>query len=194
MSSLIKLKEIRKATTKDLVDTMKKISEIIELRANSEESYDQEGIMRDFLGEKCFENGDLIVEPFKVSDALICVPSLMPPKDSNGNRKNNAKSVLPIIQLPGGRPYLAYDESSDTFVDQQTYSLRGGRSVTLHRVIPGMLVSLHHFRTENGRAERSSIDVCKMMYDDYDELYFEKMPESYGFIDIPTIASRPMDI
>ena len=72
-----------------------------------------------------------------------------------------------------------------TYMDKRSYVLRGKREVTLHSVIPGMIVAFHHYETRNGVSTRTKIDVSRVVFE-RGHLAFERLPESYGMVEMPT--------
>lgn len=184
MPLLIATPAMKKASTEDLIATMQKISNILMEREINDPDFDIDQVFRVLLAHQCFNSPRDIKEPFVVSNNTIAIPSTMPKKDAKGNTKGD--SVVPLIQIPGSEPYSGFAEETETFVDKRTVNLRGGRSVTLHRVVPGMIVSFHHYADEGGlHRSRTSIDATRISYDDNNELVFETLSEEDALFNMP---------
>lgn len=189
MSLIVSVPEIKRSSTADLIETMKKISNVLMERDLNDPDFDFDQVFRKLLSEPCFNNSKDVREPFHVTDSIIGVPSLMPKKDASGRTKGD--SVIPVVQVPGREPYSGYEEDTETFIDKQTVNLRGGRSVTLHSVVPGMIVSFHHYGDDgNGYRVRTSIDAMRIDYDDEGEMIFEQMTEEDALFNLPDLSKE----
>lgn len=187
MAKLINTAEVKKAPSSDIIATLKKLSDILLDRYLNDPNFDIEQVFQTLLGDNCFNSPDDIRLPFIVTDAIIAVPSLLPKKKSDGTRKNG-KNVVPLIQIPGQEPYYAYQANTETFIDQRITNLRGGRSITLHKIIPGMIVSFHHFTYEDGYRERQRIDALKILYNEENQAVYEKVSEEDALFRMPAIV------
>lgn len=180
---LTSVPEMKSAPSEVLIATAQKISKILLERELNDPELDLGHVFRVLLSDGCFNNPSSISEPFIVSNTLIALPSMAPEKDARGQSKGT--SVVPFVQIPGEQPYQGYREDTPTFVDSQYVNLRGGRSISIHSVVPGMIVSFHHFNGEGGRRTRERIDAIRVSYDSHGELLFEAMAEEDALFPIP---------
>lgn len=184
MAKLINTAEVKKAPSEDIIKSMKKMSDILLDRYLNDPNYDIEQVFQALLGDKCFNSPDDIRLPFIVNESIIAIPSLLPKKKSDGSRKNG-KNVVPMVQIPGEEPYYAWTENTSTFIDQRIIKLRGGRSITLHKIIPGMIVSFHHYVNEDGYRDRERIDAVKIFYDNDNNAVYESVDEEEALFRMP---------
>ena len=56
MASLIGLAEIRKASNEDIIDTLSKLADVLNLRETSMENYDQDSILEEALSRNEFSS------------------------------------------------------------------------------------------------------------------------------------------
>lgn len=189
MSLLISIPEMKRSTTEDLIETSRKISNILMERDLNDVEFDMDQVFRSLLADSCFNNSKDISVPFLVNESMIGVPSMMPNRDSSGNVRGD--SVVPFIQIPGSEPYRGYSEDTATFVDKRTVNLRGGRSVSLHTIVPGMIVSFHHYNDESsGFRTRNRIDATRVVYDENGEVVFEAMSEEDALFNMPDDSQK----
>lgn len=191
MPILISVPQAKKSSNADIIATMKKLSEILSERELNDPNFDTSQVIQTILGDNRMNNPDEIRAPFIVTDSIIAIPSVMPKKKSDGTAKNGTKHVVPLVQVPGKEPYYAWIEDTDTFVESDSVNLRGGRSASLHSVIPGMIVSFHHYSQEDGMKERYRIDAVRMVYDENGQLSLEILSEADALFAMPdTRAGR----
>lgn len=184
-SYLLTVPEMKRASNEEIIATMQKMSDILTERELNDPELDLDQVIRALLADPCFNNPANIEVPFVVSDSLIAMPSVMPKKDAGKSFAKGA-SVIPFIQIPGEQPYRAYREDTATFVDSMSVNLRGGRSVSVHRVVPGMIASFHYF-TGDGTSfrEREAIHATRISFDSDNQLQFEKMSEEDALFNMP---------
>lgn len=186
MAQLINIPEVKKASSADIISTMRKMSDILLDRYLNDPNFDIEQVFQSLLGDNCFNSPDDLKVPFVVNESIIAIPSLMPKKRGDGTRKNG-KNVVPLVQIPGAEPYYGYQPDTETFIDQRVVNLRGGRSITLHKIIPGMIVSFHHFISEDGYRERYKIDAVRVLYDKSNQAYCERVSEEEALVRMPDV-------
>lgn len=180
---LLSVPEMKKASTDELVATMRKMSDIVLNRELDQDNIDLDSIMRNCLGDPSYENPLTMSEPFIVGESMIGMPSVMPKREKNISK---GESVVPMIHVPGSEPCQAYSEDGDTFVDSMTVNLRGGRSISVHRVVPGMVASLHHYVGDgSGFRERQRIDAVRIAYDWHGKIVFTPLSESDALFNTP---------
>lgn len=193
MAILVSVPQAKKSSNADIIATMKKLSEILTERQLNDPNFDTSQVLQTVLGDNQMNNPDEIRSPFIVTDSIIAVGSVMPRKKSDGSVKNGTKHVVPLIQVPGQEPYYAWMEDTETFIDTDTVNLRGGRSASLHSVIPGMIVSFHHYSHDDNMKERYRIDAVRMVYDDNGQLSVEILSESEALFAMPEIKAGRKD-
>lgn len=185
MSYLLKVPEIKKASDEDIISTMQKMSDVLTERELSDPDLDLDQVIRALLADPVFNNPTNIEVPFVISNNLIGLPSVMPKKDAS-RRVSKGISIIPFVQIPGQQPYRAYREDTTTFVDSMSVNLRGGRSVSIHSVIPGMIVSFHHYNGDGtGFREREAIYATRVSFDGENQIQFEKMSEEDALFNMP---------
>lgn len=177
--SLISVPEAKKATNDELIAALKKLSDILATRYENDPELDTDQVFRSILADECYSNPTTITEPFIVNNAMIAVPTV-PRKGST-----RGVSVLALIQVPGSEPYYSYSEGTETFLEDATIKLRGYRSVSLHRIIPGMVVSFHHYAGEDDHRDRVRIDAGKVVYDDNGDAVFVPTSEEDALFAMP---------
>lgn len=184
MKYLLPVPQMKKASTEELIATMQQMSNIIMERDLSNPDIDIEQVFRALLADSCFNNPANIETPFVVSNNLIAMPSVMPKKD--GRNMSKGASVIPFIQVPGQQPYRAYQEGTTTFVDSQTVNLRGGRSMSIHSVVPGMIASFHYYNGDGtGYREREAIHATRVSFDEDNQIMFEMLSEEDALFNMP---------
>lgn len=185
MKFLLTVPEMKRASNEDIISTMQKMSDILTERELNDPELDLSQVTRALLADPCFNNPSSIEVPFVVSNNLIAMPSIMPKRDPSRNVSKGA-SVIPFIQIPGKQPYRAYQEDTPTFVDSMAVNLRGGRSVSIHSVVPGMIVSFHYYTGDgSGFREREAINATRVSFDSSNQLQFEKMSEEDALFNMP---------
>lgn len=184
MPPLVSIPEAKKASAADIILTMRKLSDILVDRDLNRPDFSTEEVFQKILGHTVFNNPDSIKEPFVITDSIIGIPSVLPRKKSDGTRKSG-RHVVPLIQVPGSEPYFSFTEGTETYIDSETVTLRGGRSVALHKIIPGMIVSFHHYQVEDGNQERYRIDALRINYDENGTAGYEALPESEALFNMP---------
>lgn len=186
MPPLVSIPEAKKASNADIILTMNKLSDILTDRDLNSPDFSTEEVFRKILGHSMFNNPDEIKTPFIITDSIIGVQSTLPRKNSDGTKKNG-KHVTSLIQVPGSEPYYSYVEGTETYIESEIVTLRGARSVALHKIIPGMIVSFHHYRVDNGHQERYQIDALRVGYSDNGKAGYEVLPESEALFNMPSI-------
>lgn len=188
MAYLINVVEAKKADNQTIIDTIKKLSQIHTERYLNNPNFDPEQVFRALLADDCFDAPEKIREPFLVNDAIVAVPSLIPKKGYDGSYRNG-NSVTSVIQLPGEQPFYTFVEDTETFIDNRVTNLRGGRSISMHKIIPNMIISFHHYRVVDDSRERYRIDAVKITYDSQGHAVCERVPEEEALIKMPAYAS-----
>ena len=187
MPLLISVPEIKRASNADLIETTQKIHNVLMERELNKPDFDIDEVFRVLLASECFSDSRKISTPMLINDAMVGVPSMMPKKDSSGRTRGN--SVIPIVQVPGGEPYLGYAEDTATFVDKRATNLRGGRSVTIHSIVPGMIISFHHYSEDpSGFRSRDRIDAVRVIFDEDNDVVFETLSEEDALFNMPDLA------
>lgn len=185
MGYLLKVPEMKKASNEDIIATMQKLSDILTEREISDPDLDLDQVIRALLADSVFNNPVNIEVPFVVSNNLIGLPSVMPKKDAS-RKVSKGLSVIPFVQIPGQQPYRAYKEDTSSFVDSMSTNLRGGRSVSIHSVVPGMIISFHHYNGDGtGFREREAIHATRVSFDEENQIQFEKMSEEDALFNMP---------
>lgn len=177
--SLISVPEAKKASNDELVAALKKLSDILATRYENDPDLDTDQVFRSILADECYSNPASITEPFIVNNAMIAIPTVPKKGSTRGN------SVLALIQVPGSEPYYSYSEGTETFLEASTIKLRGYRSVSLHRIIPGMVVSFHHYAGDDTNRDRIRIDAGRVVYDDNGEAVFVPTGEEDALFAMP---------
>lgn len=184
MSSIIHVPTVKKADSRDIIKAMSKMSEILTERFLCSPDIDQEQVYQSILADESYESADNIDGVFIISDSLIGIPSILPDKNNSGVRRNG-RSVTSLVHIPGSEPVYSHNTSAVTYVDNRIINLRGARSLSVHRVVPGMLVSFHHWDNSSSGRERTRIDVQKIVYNENGEIDCLSMPEEYGLVAMP---------
>ena len=65
-------------------------------------------------------------------------------------------------------------------------NLRGLRGANIHKVIPGMIVSFHHYETRGDQRIRTRIDVLQIVYDTDNKLSKKTLTEEEAPIRLPS--------
>ncbi len=183
---LFKLAQAKKAPDSDLIASMSKLSDILLDRKMSNPNFDLDAIYRDLFADDCFNDAKNIRSVFAINDALIAIPAIPPQRGSDGMRKNG-NHVIPVIELPGenGEMYQAYIPGTPTWVDTDSINLRGPRQIHIHRVIPGMIVTFHHYSTVMGDSNRVEVLPYKVFYDDNGRIAMKALDEKFGMYNLP---------
>lgn len=182
--SLISTPEAKKASNEELIAALKKLSDILATRYENDPNLDTDQVFRSILADECYSNPSSIREPFIVNNSMIAIPTV--PKKGSAR----GVSVLALIQVPGSEPYYSYSEGTETFLESSTIKLRGYRSVSLHRIIPGMIVSFHHYAGEGDHRDRTQIDAGRIVYDDSGEAVFVPTSEEDAMFSMPNPGGR----
>lgn len=183
MGILVKLSEAKKSSNSDIIATMKKLSEIIKDRELNNPVFDIDHVCREILSSDDFTNPANLRDIFLINNSMIGIPSV-PPVINGGTRKDGTH-IIPLIHLPGQQPYQAYIQDTETYIYDDGFNLRGPRKICIHKVIPGMIISLHHYETKGGVSERVGIYVHKIIYDDDNNVASLRLPEKAGMVKIP---------
>lgn len=182
---LINIAEAKKGSTEEIIDSLKKLSDIITERELNNPNTDLDTVMEHVLGkDDIWDNPMNMNDIIVAGESIIAVPSI-PPMWNNNNEMMDGKSVASVIQLPGGAPYYSYEDGTETFIDSRSTTLRGRRSVALHKAVPGMIVSFHHYTNHKGIRDKLRIDVKRVSYDNHGYLMSEPLSEKYALFEMP---------
>lgn len=190
MPAIFKTSDAKKASEEDLIESMNKISAILAERNINDVNFDADDMYRAMLSDNVFSNASNIREPFIATNSLIGIPGV-PPRNNSSMSRMDGNHVIPIIELPGMDPYQAYIEDTETWIDSASISLNGPRQVHLHRVVPGMILSFHHYTTKGGQSQRVSINAMKIVYDSNNQIFCESVGEEYAMFNIPDENTVP---
>lgn len=184
MALLIGIEDMGTAETKDVADTLGALSAELFERDTYVQGMDIREIMAEALSDNCFTKPRTIKSPWKVGETLVVIPSVPPPYKSSPAYGKRYEMVMPVIRVPGDEPAMAYAQDSETYVDSQSYTLRGNRQVIVHRAVPGMIITFHHYEGEAGIHERTAMNVVRLVFDN-GQLKIERLPEAMGIMDMP---------
>lgn len=177
MAKLVNKTEARKASPKDIIEAQTTLANILAEKAENSLDYDEDQVFSYVLSRPIYLNPDDINTVYPVGDNMIAIPSVLPKKNADGSYKAG-KYVHAWIQVPGLDAYPTWDANSPTFRNSRTTNYKGTRSVTLHSVIEGMVVSFHHMRQEaGGSKDRVHIDGIRLFYDEDGNLSMEKVKD-----------------
>lgn len=186
MALLINVAEAKKSSNTDIIKTMSKLADILQDRTLNDPTFDLDDVYQATLADSTYSSPDQMNSPFKIGNNtnMIGVPGIAPNMDGAGGKKNG-KYVIPVIQIPGTPPYQAYIEGTQTWVDGRRLQLRNNRGLYIHEIIPGMIISFHHYETKDGNSNRYKIDAVKVVYDSNSNVAIEKLPESAAAFNMP---------
>ena len=184
MPSLVNIAEAKKASDQDIIITIRKLTDILSNREENRSDYDMDQVFRNILNQDIYSSPDNIRDIFVVNNSMIAIPSILP--EFKDGKISGGKSVVPVIQIPGSDPYYAYQEDTETFIESQIMNLRGLRGANIHKVIPGMVVSFHHYETRGEQRIRTRIDVIQVVYDTDNNLSKKTLTEEEAPIRLPS--------
>lgn len=184
MASLVNIAEAKKAKDEEIIVTVRKLTDILMNREENRPDFDMDQVFRNLLNQDIFNSTDSIRDVYAVNNAMIAIPSMLPEFKDGGIV--SGKSVSPVVQIPGSEPYYAFQEDTETYIESQIMNLRGKRAINLHKVIPGMIVSFHHFESRGDDRIRTRIDVIQMVYDTDNKLQKKTLTEEDAPIRMPS--------
>lgn len=190
MAQLFKKPDAKKATDDEIIKSMSTLSEILADRAINNPNFDADEIYMSLLSNQVFNNAGNIREVFPINNSLIAIPG-RPPKMNASMSRADGIHVIPVIHLPGLDPYQAYIQDTETWIDTAATNLDGKRQIHLHRVVPGMIVSFHHFVTKGGSSERKNIFATQLYYDETNELCQQRVDLDQSLINLPDEEDVP---
>lgn len=184
MSSLVNIAEAKKSSDQDIIITIRRLTDILSSREENRSDYDMDQVFRNILNQDIYTSPDNIRDIFVINNSMIAIPSILP--EFKDGKIAGGKSVVPVVQIPGSEPYYAYKEDTETFIESQIMNLRVLRGANIHKVIPGMIVSFHHYETRGEQRIRTRIDVIQIVYDTDNNLSKKTLTEEEAPIKLPS--------
>lgn len=185
MNELINSREVRKATSKDIIEAMQFMSSTLANRSLDSADFDDiETQANKAMAEMSYDDPDELGQVIEFNEILIGVPSLKPRLSSSGVRKNGT-TVVPLIHIPGQPPKYAWDTNSTTYKEKFDLNLRGPRSLAIHSILPGMMVSFHFYESDDGFKNRYKIIAKKIDYNSDGEPVIIEADESEAAVRMP---------
>lgn len=180
------IQEMKKSPSTEVMGAINYMSNYLANKAlNSSEMDDLEFIANKHMASDLYDNPQTLDEIFVLNDILIGVPNIKPIKNHTTGMRKNGTTVVPLIHIPGKQPYYSWDATCPTYKEKFELSLRGGRVMTIHNVIPGMKVSFHFFNYCDGMKNRVRISGKYIDYDEENKIVISDLDESDVAVRMP---------
>lgn len=190
MSDIIRLDRAKSANVKELVESLKILSRMVYEAIESDLEFSEEDIMKEIIGsDAIYRDPRKITDPIIINEGVVAIPSIAPNMDYTNNKKSRGRYVIPLMKIPGSPFYYSFNPLSETFLDHKNFSLGINRSVSLHRIVPGMIIAFYHYEADSsGSSKRNKIEARKIVYgeDNYPEIQEIDESEAICF-DMPAI-------
>lgn len=179
-------REMRKSSSRNVLEAIIYMSNYLAKKSlDSPEFEDLETKAYRYMASDLYDNPRNLDEIFILNDFLIGIPNNKPEKNFQTGARKSGITVVPLVHIPGKQPEYAWKSNGVTYKEKFDLSLRGGRTMSIHSVIPGMKVSFHFFEYMDGFKQRTSIVGKLIDYDEDNNIRIIDIPEADVAVRMP---------